>query len=353
MTLTPLPTPHATAPRSSGRLTWLDGLRGVAATTVFVAHFMAFNSPGFQAASHRFFHWGVFGVLLFLCISGFVIPMSLERSANLKGFWVSRFWRLYPLFWAVLVPYALYLSLSHAPRATGFPDFLVNLTMMPYLFQRPIIVGPSWTLSIEMVFYAIASVLFAARLGRASVLFAYLAVAATLVGLCILPMSSYEIVFAYTIPFIGTALYRWHEGQAGRTAWIPVGLYASILLVLVFTSPPEYGHYWARGKAVSGLLALALFAGVLVRPRLLNGSRLLAWLGKVSYSTYLWHVMIIAVGMKLFAHVSLPPLPWLVLQGLFSYALTLVVSTASYRWIEEPAIAIGHRMRRRAAPSSS
>src|SRR5215469_2826269 len=41
-----------------------------------------------------------FGVALFFLVSGFVIPFSLRRN-SLGGFFVRRFFRLYPTLWLV------------------------------------------------------------------------------------------------------------------------------------------------------------------------------------------------------------------------------------------------------------
>ncbi len=45
---------------------------------------------------------GALGVLLFFLVSGFVIPFSLEHR-NLRGFFVRRFFRLYPTLWICLL----------------------------------------------------------------------------------------------------------------------------------------------------------------------------------------------------------------------------------------------------------
>lgn len=41
---------------------------------------------------------GYAGISLFFLISGYIIPASLERKGSLRGFWVGRVFRLYPLF---------------------------------------------------------------------------------------------------------------------------------------------------------------------------------------------------------------------------------------------------------------
>ena len=41
---------------------------------------------------------GNYGVFVFFIISGFIVPASLERKGSVRTFWVSRLFRLYPLY---------------------------------------------------------------------------------------------------------------------------------------------------------------------------------------------------------------------------------------------------------------
>src|SRR5436305_3617009 len=84
------------------RLAFLDALRGVAALAVVAAHIQAhLADPVGDIAPARYFSAGQFGVTLFFLVSGFVIPMTLERGSP-RSFWIKRVCRLYPLYWASL-----------------------------------------------------------------------------------------------------------------------------------------------------------------------------------------------------------------------------------------------------------
>lgn len=64
--------------------------------------------------------------------------------------------------------------------------------------------------------------------------------------------------------------------------------------------------------------------------------RLLIPVGLVSYSLYLWHQVIVRLGVSLGTHLGVPMTPlfqWLVYLPLIGL-VTAVVSVASYRWIE-------------------
>ncbi len=55
----------------------------------------------FQPVRHSVYHWfdpGQYGVFVFFLVSGYIVPASLERKGSARGFWVSRVFRLYPLY---------------------------------------------------------------------------------------------------------------------------------------------------------------------------------------------------------------------------------------------------------------
>src|SRR5260370_40633250 len=77
------------------RLEFLDFARGLAALLVVVAHGLATCVPGFLHWSLTHLDLGRAGVVLFLLISGFIIPTSLGKGGNLGKVWWSRFFRLF------------------------------------------------------------------------------------------------------------------------------------------------------------------------------------------------------------------------------------------------------------------
>ena len=90
-------------PKINMRLQGLDSLRGLAALAVVLYHYtfgytqvVGKHMPGLDLIATD----GHFGVYLFFIISGFVIFMTLERSAKAIDFSVSRFARLWPPYLA-------------------------------------------------------------------------------------------------------------------------------------------------------------------------------------------------------------------------------------------------------------
>jgi peptidoglycan/LPS O-acetylase OafA/YrhL len=96
-----------------GRLAFLDAGRALAAALVFLEHALHVCVPPFGEWSARHHvHLGRIGVLLFLTISGFIIPHSLQQGGSNARFWLRRFFRLFPAYWVCVLFAFLYARLG-------------------------------------------------------------------------------------------------------------------------------------------------------------------------------------------------------------------------------------------------
>ncbi|MFG2983675.1 acyltransferase family protein [Streptomyces sp. NPDC048258] len=165
------PAPPAAAPGS--RLGWLDALRGIAALIVALHHFDVLRMLPFGGMVWRNFDMGLFGVMLFFIVSGYIIPASLERRGDVRGFWIGRLFRIYPALIAGLV-----LSIMMLPDGDGSVallrtgDNLASLVANGLMLQDLLNVingmNVTWTLCYEMVFYFFVTALFTRGLHRHS-----------------------------------------------------------------------------------------------------------------------------------------------------------------------------------------
>jgi peptidoglycan/LPS O-acetylase OafA/YrhL len=160
-------------PREGGRrLAWLDALRGIAALCVVYSHFGTRVLPRVHAAVYDVFDPGLYGVLVFFMISGYIVPASLERRGSIRGFWVSRLFRLFPLFAfviaAVLLLHALGLASLRGTNQNVAAAVLAHLFMLNDLLGESNVIVVLWTLSYEMVFYLLLTALFTVGLHRRS-----------------------------------------------------------------------------------------------------------------------------------------------------------------------------------------
>jgi len=169
------------------RLAWLDVLRGVAALCVVFDHFGAFMPAGIRGAVNQWFNPGDYGVFVFFLISGYIVPASLERKGSVRTFWVSRIFRLYPLY-LLAIGLAVALWMAHFGGLRGEDADPETSVLSQMLMMSNVLAGTNlpnvvWSLSYEMIFYLLLTALFMARVHRRSSRYALgLAAAAVALG---------------------------------------------------------------------------------------------------------------------------------------------------------------------------
>ena len=140
----------------SRRLSQVDALRGLAALAVvffhFTTRFTELYLPDYRPSLSA--TYGYFGVNLFFIVSGFVIFMTLERTAKPMDFVVSRFSRLFPTYWAgILLTFCITHWLGLPGKLVEFWPAIANFLMIHSIFGVPHVDGVYWTLEVELLFY--------------------------------------------------------------------------------------------------------------------------------------------------------------------------------------------------------
>jgi peptidoglycan/LPS O-acetylase OafA/YrhL len=411
---TPAPTGTATpASPEAARLGWLDALRGFAALTVVAFHLSpVVLGHHLHLAVYRHLDLGKYGVLLFFLVSGYVIPMSLERHGSLRRFWIGRLFRVYPAYLATIAVMGVLIlagatTLHGSLRADPVSGVLAHATMLPDLLGLRGVVRVFWTLSYEMTFYLVVAGLFAWRLHRHSgwwasglALFglaagpwlpdglfaadvtgrritaavvlvvigvsiaAYLSgrrgatLAAGTVGIvfAVLPavnghpaagstvVASWQGVLLLAVMFAGTVVYRTQHAQLSRWAATAALLVVGGSLVVAHTAR-VHSIVWPVTVAAVAATFAAAFA---LRHRAVP--RVLTWLGTISYSLYLLHVVVLMLVTLLVPHLADRALPVRALVGAAFLVLSLGAAWLSYRLVELPAQALGRRVVRALGP---
>ena len=344
----------------------LDGWRAVAIIGVLMCHGLDYPlSDAGPWANPRLFAWtrlGAYGVDIFFGLSGFLITRRLMEELDLRGridlaqFYGRRAFRILP-------PVIVYLSVMALLTLLGVLTIPTIELVGSLVFFRNFLdsatrdgwyTGHFWSLSVEEHFYLFWPLVLAGLGATRSRLFA--------------------VIFAALV-----AAWRWHEYQQpwfgqlfpkdiffarsdmrldslmwgawgalifGSSWWCQIWRRASsrwLWLAAVLALLTSFRFKEVNLITLQGLLIVALLTGTVLRPsglraRLLE-SRPLRYLGRLSYSLYIWQQFFL-VGSRQVRPLPLPLVqtwPWTLV------ALVLMVGL-SYYLVERPMIEVGRRL---------
>ncbi|MDQ8199152.1 acyltransferase [Pelagicoccus enzymogenes] len=348
---------------SSQRFQSLDALRAVACFLVIWQHVsesLLRHSNGGQWTSElaNYFDFGRIGVVAFFCISGFVIPRTLEgpRLAALRSFAINRFFRLYPIYWVAVVIgiYSLWLVTGHKLPAS---TILANGGMIATFVGEPHIMGLFWTLEVELAFY-LATALLYLGFGKYKFLSAIAGFSLSYALWKLDLLKGYQgnlpiLGYLLAIMFAGSAMRCIYELKqeplfSRSENWKKAARILFALMVYLVAQPviegveksfsypdPMWNRYgWGH------TLGMAMFALFFFLPRT---PRWLSLAGRSTYSVYLLHAIVFTLIARFWQTQELPKTR-LELFILLTTATTFGLAALTYRYIEKPSIRLGKRM---------
>ncbi len=318
----------------------------MAAFAVLIQHACEKVFPSFAYFTTNYFQFGVFGVTLFFLCSGFVIPVSLEKTHSLKEFWINRIFRLYPLYLVSMIV-TLILVVSAKGQLPSFTDLLANLTMLQKFLGRPSILHLYWTLSLEMAFYIMVSLVFLAGWLKKSVALAVISLVITVIIGVIgtqffhLFSNGWGTAFYFATMFMGFLYYRRYQGKVSTATFVSVVISALAVLLLVTyfnlyhkDRPEAFGtlSFLPVTTAIAGAYLVFSLSFALRR---IQYPAFLLTLGIISYSLYL-------VQATVFSVIPAVHQPWLTV--IIWLAAIILLSFLTYRLVEKPFMSIGKKL---------
>jgi peptidoglycan/LPS O-acetylase OafA/YrhL len=348
--------------KNSSYIPGIDGLRALAVISVIIFHLKATLLPG-----------GFSGVDIFFVISGYVVSSSLVKYQKqdlwnfLLGFYARRLVRIYPallvclftasLFHTLLVPSSWLSTTSNKTAMTAFfglSNFALIWFSDGYFSPRVDFntFTHTWSLAVEEQFYLIFPFIFFIWFkGRDkqgwvktlsnSLLGGFLV--ASLIfswyqtnhqpdhAFYLLPSRFWELA-------CGALLFRMHhQGQGIIKSAKLINLSTTIGLVIIlwgfiFCDPKSFPFPWAILPVVGTIFLMISAKSGVSRGCTLNRlieNNIIVFIGKISYSLYLWHWPVFAIfrwtlGLDDYSSTFL------------AIALTIILSVASYYFIECP-----------------
>jgi peptidoglycan/LPS O-acetylase OafA/YrhL len=288
----------------------LDAARALAALYVVVHHVT--NSMHLTSKAAIVFRFGQEAVIVFFLLSGFVIFANEQhRAADLKGYTLRRFKRIYPpIIFAMIV--STLVALYNGDLAEQFRGSELILTLLsvqdssglkpgvisdPYLGNAPL-----WSLSYEVAFYAMFPVALRIWLARPTpAAHAFGAISCIAYVLYALFPNHWCLVLAYFSLWWAGAAAAAAYLQGGRTIrslaiplfWL-TALTAIAVVVALILGPHRIGFYPllpARHFGFAALLLLVCFGPIGGRLARLcaRRARVFAAIASISYGLYVLH----------------------------------------------------------------
>lgn len=343
-------------------LNWVQLLRGVAALLVVLTHarYALLNTPGFPLADQLMVP-GAMGVDLFFLISGFIMCYSTAGSdgspSYVARFAIKRFARVWPVYVAVTLLSVFVLSggVDYFHVADNRKQFWHTLGMIPFnphyvpYFSLTLLVG--WTLEFEMYFYLTfaASMLF--RRLRWFVLASWVLLTVILlplplrgfdlditrdlgwrVGYMSIVTSPFVLEFAAGVLIGWIYLQDWARIRSRQVCWHLLGLGVAFALWAVYSrATPTHGPLQYGWPLALMVLAMAIASKTVE----IKVPAVLMWLGAISYSLYLTHLIAQGMVTKVLAYYSLEPLAHNWSYIFLSSAFALSFASLSHHYLEQ------------------
>ncbi len=329
----------------------IDGLRAIAVLAVVFYHAKIINLDG-----------GYLGVDIFFVISGFLITSNILKDQRVNGFSLTRFYerrarRILPSLLLVLTVSSIYAwqymlpddlvdfsgsLLSTLAFGSNFWFYFENNYHAAESALKPLL--HTWSLGVEEQFYLLFPLFLIAivRITPARKLIIISAIGiASLIFAQITSFSSPEFDF-YLLPtrlwelITGAVLALLSDRSKPEINSIKESFFALLGLGLIFFSVTfisnEYPHpsFITVIPILGSALVIRYGAQSLITQRLI-GNRIMAWVGRLSYSIYLWHFPVFA-----FALMKSPDEQFQLIDKLESLTITLLLSTVGFYLVEKP-----------------
>ncbi|HEK0545682.1 acyltransferase [Proteus mirabilis] len=309
-------------------------LRGIAALFVVFYHTRSYLNHIYAESKlgDMFFGWGYFGVDIFFMISGFVIMLSTENEKSKVSFPIKRFFRIYPLYFVVLMFFVIDFSLKGSIPTTNIVKsiFFIHLN---YDINAPFfgysVNLPGWTLTYELMFYGvffialcishkyrsficsglIIVIYFTINLNFSHLEFnAYSSVNyngryTPIIKILSSPMM-WEFIIGMMLFYIYSFLKKYNYLLRSSNVLI-INTIIFIFSISLIISPIKYGHGLLNVGV--GCFLLLLTCIIYELSGRLKKSALLSFFGDISYSLYISHaftIMILTTNKELFSYVN-------------------------------------------------
>jgi peptidoglycan/LPS O-acetylase OafA/YrhL len=350
-----------------GRIDALTGVRGVAACWVVLFH--AFDSFGRFAALPAFqsvpvIERGYLAVDLFFLLSGYILAANYESRfrkdqwATVRSFAIGRVFRILPLNTVALFAFAGVVAAFGARSFTAEPldalSFFASLVLVQAWgpFSATAWNYPAWSLSAEWLAYIgfpVGLVMMSKLRGPLSALVGACLVLALLAAIMV-SVGGGDLEHVWKLGVVrcllefpaGMLLWIWYSSRTVKFAY-PMALACAAFGLLAISL---IGPYWELLAPFAFALLIVACADGSTLTRALFANRVVVFLGDISFSIYLLHVIVIGTyhvaGEAAGISAASPFVQWGFLAAMLS--TVIVIAHLAWRFVEVPSQAFGRRL---------
>jgi peptidoglycan/LPS O-acetylase OafA/YrhL len=323
------------------RIPSLDGLRAISIVMVMLGHLVKWKHVSIPVV-HAY---GALGVHVFFVLSGYLITNLLleehERSSSisLRNFYMRRAFRIFPaafVFLAVVVGlYWREMSWTHVAAAVFY---VANMDV-----TRPWIFGHLWSLSIEEQFYLLWPFTLK-RLYRYRVAILICVFIATPVFRTLMYALKSRGALAGSLPSvadqlaIGCLLAIFAKRLPRIPAWVAFVMTLAAVLIPWYpaTTPTRTVFMLFILRPLLHVSIAGIVLHVIQVPYIALNWGPVAWLGKISYSLYLWQELFCSNANLHYGYVLVLP--------------AVGCACLSYYLVEQPMLRVRDRLSKKAGP---
>ncbi len=315
----------------SQKLQSLVLLRAIAVLSVCCCHFSKPLSEGFEYSYiFRFLNnYGKYGVEIFFVISGFVIPLSLEKGGyaiqHYIKFLYKRLIRLHPAYLCSIVLTLIVTYVSFKQKHEPFPETTSTISESIFLFQNLGLNPVYWTLRVEAEYYLFIGLFFVLLKKHTHLSY--------LVFIPLLLIAS-QFTIANHIELLHHLVY-FFIGAVGCLIYIKHGNstihYIFLVALIIFSF--FYGGLTRIVEAVPATIAAVIaITTILFYKKTI--SKTPVFLGKISYSLYLIHYPVSKQIIRLFMKLLPQNIAWLLF--IIAFIIVIPIAWLLYKFVEVP-----------------
>lgn len=360
----------------------LDGLRGYASLWVLLGHICILTRCNIPILSNP-----DFGVDLFILLSGYLMAKNyIERQhvepwtsvKTVTSFWTRRFFRIAPLYYVLLIVAFIFgetfghyrdaIALAWPETQTetarytdsSMANVLTHISFtfgfLPYYSFRTVL--PDWSIGLEMQYYALFPFIMMLVLG-----IGFIRTCLAVIVMCVMAAFIFPGYFA-AFPMPSMILFKLPLFISGMLLYKAVAENSKIYVMVALLSPLAaflMGYFTSPIRMIIEIMIIlgmstllmphsekSPLKGIVFLGRKLLSARFSQFLGDVSYSVYLLHLMIvipvIGILVKYNGFIDLASPLRSLLVAVISLPIIYMLSLGLYQYIEKKGIMLGRKI---------